>query len=97
MVFGGKGEAMKKLIESISKLKELLGENGEYSISRHDKKLMSFTEAIMIEAILEDISIGLNHHLIHVEDEPAGQCNCMKWKDDGMIDSSKCKIHRKKR
>jgi len=65
---------MKKLIEFVSKLKDLLGEHGEYSISRTDKKPMDFTEVIMVGNVLENISIELQRHLTPAAPYGEGRC-----------------------
>ena len=46
---------LKPLIKHILELKKLLGENGNYSISRSDKNPMHFWELIAIGSLLEKI------------------------------------------
>jgi len=48
---------MKKLIENISKLKELLC--GEYAVHRSDGKSMDWNEAMMLGHLFEEIDKGL--------------------------------------
>lgn len=49
-----------KLIKSIKKLKEILGKDGEYSISRSDGEKMSLPEMIMVGNIFENIDNALD-------------------------------------
>ena len=53
---------MNKLTESVLKLKELLGENGEYTIIRMDRTPMDITEMVMVGNVLTSISNELTRN-----------------------------------